>query len=271
MLSYLENYRKARLKNWIIIPPMLFSLMFLFFVMGMLFTAPAANIYNCYNVGFGALCDCMSLFIAVKFVYHAATTRNLYEFLEEGDTKGTKLYFVLVFIFLIIVIVCFLNISLDQILEMKDFMFEIVMLIGIALLFSIINFLSLKGEIIKFKNIINSLSETEEETLKEEVITLKDYYGSKFTKRFLIKFTPFTCTATDYNNITKASVKFEQGRYGTGGYYIKIYDKNSKLVGRVTIMYDNNAKNQLNAFLANLKLKCSNISFKFNRNLFWPK
>lgn len=59
MLSYLQNYRKARLKNWIIIPPILFSLMLLFFVMGMLFTAPTANIYNCYNVGFGALCDCM--------------------------------------------------------------------------------------------------------------------------------------------------------------------------------------------------------------------
>lgn len=139
--------------------------------MGMIFMAPAANIYNCYNVSFGALCDCM-----------------------------------------------FLNIPLDQILEMKDFMIEIVMLIGI-----------------------------------------------------LIKFTPFTCTATDYNDITKTSVKFEQGRYGTGGYYIKIYDENSKVVGRVTIMYDNNAKNQLNDFLANLKLKCSNISFKFNGNLFWPK
>lgn len=110
-------------------------------------------------------------------------------------------------------IVCFLNIPLDQILEMKDFMIEIVMLIGIALLFSIINFLQLKGEIIKFKNIINSLSETEEETLKEEVITLKDYYGSKFTKRFLIKFTPFTCTATDYNDITKASFKFNRNLF----------------------------------------------------------
>lgn len=29
-VELLENYRKARLKNWIIIPPILFSLMFLF-------------------------------------------------------------------------------------------------------------------------------------------------------------------------------------------------------------------------------------------------
>lgn len=271
MLSYLENYRKARLKNWVIIPIILFSSMILFWVMGTLFMSPAANINNYNNVGFGVFCLCMVLFIAVKSIYHAATTRNVYEFLEEGDRKGTKFYIILVFISLISVIVCFWNIPLDEILETKDFMLEIVMLIVIVALLCIINFLSLKREITKFKNTIKFLSETEEKVLKEEIITLKNYYGSTLTKSFLIRFTPFACAAIHYNDIMKVSVEFVHARYSKGCYSIKIYDKNYKLFGRVIIMYDNNAKKDLKTFLANLKLKCCNVSFKFSRNFFWPK
>lgn len=167
----------------------------------------------------------------------------------------------------------FWSVPLDEILKIKDFILEIVFLIVLVDLLIMINFLSLKREIPKFKNIIESLSETEEKILRKEIITLKDYYYFRFTTSFLIKFTPFSCAAIDYNDIMKVSVKFVRPSKGDskGHYFIKIYDKNSKSLGRIIIMNDKNAKNDLKALMANLKLKCSNISLKFSRNFLWPK
>lgn len=273
MLSYLENYRQARLRNWVVIPIILFSSMLLFFIISLLLMPSPQNTNNCYIAGFGVVYLCMDLFIAVKFVHHAATTRNLYKFLEEGDKRGLKFYVVLVFMSLIGVILCICNIPSDEILKSREFILETVFLIVIVDFLFVINFFSLKKEIPKFKNMIKSLSETEEQKLKKEIMTLKDYDDFRFTKNFLIKFTPFACVAIDYNDIMKGLVKYVPPSRGSnkGSYFIKIYDENSKSLGSISIMCDKNVKNDLKALIETLKLKCSNISLEFSRNFFWPR
>ncbi|GKX66541.1 hypothetical protein [Inconstantimicrobium mannanitabidum] len=272
MLSYLEKYKKARLKYSIVIPSILFSSMFLFLIISfILLQADTSNI-NDYT-GFAIFSLCMVVFIVGKVIYNSKAIKiDPYELLEKGDTKGIKFYISLSCVTLISVGECLRNISLYKIksypAEMKRIIIAF-MSLGIVFigLMIIINSLLLKRDITKFKNIIKSLSETEEKALKEEVITLKDYEGFKFTTNFLIRFIPNQCTAIDYNDIFKTSVKYYSGGRNYSSYYtIKIYDKNSKFLGNFGIPCGRrkNVESNLVTFLANLKLKCSNVLFEFD-------
>lgn len=279
MLSYLEKYKKARLKYSIVIPSILFSSMFLFLIISLiLIQADTTNVNEC--TGFAVFSLSMVFFVVGKVIYNSKATKiEVYEILEKGDTKGIKFYICLSIITLISVGECLWNISLYKIraypIEMKRTIIAF-MSLGIAFIGSmiIINSLLLKREIAKFKNAIKSLSETEEKVLKEEVITLKDYEGFKLTTNFLIRFIPNQCTAIDYNDIFKTSIKYcSGGRNYSSFYAIKVYDENTKLLGKFCIQCGRrkSVESDLITFLAKLKLKCNNIFFEIDSDSFYFK
>lgn len=279
MLSYLEKYKKARLKYSIVIPSILFSSMFSFLIISLILIEADSTNVNDYT-SFAIFSLCMVFFIVGKVIYNSKATKiDTYELLEKGDTKGIKFYIILSCITLISVSECLWNISLYKIraypLETKRIIIAF-MSLGIVFIgfMIIINSLLLKHDIAKFKNTIKSLSETEEKVLKEEVITLKDYEGFKFTTNLLIRFIPNQCTFIDYNDIFKTSVKYYSGgRNYSSSYVIKIYDKNSKFLGNFGIPCGRrkNVKSNLITFLANLKLKCRNILFDFDSDSLYFK
>lgn len=272
MLSYLEKYKKARLKYSIVIPSILFSSMFLFLIISLILLQADTTNVNDYT-GFVIFSLCMVFFIVGKVIYNSKATKiEIYEILEKGDTKGIKFYISLSCITLISVSECLRNISLYKIrsypVEVKRIIIAF-MSLGIVFIggMIIINSLLLKRDITKFKNTIKSLLEAEEKLLKEEVITLKDYEGFKLTTNFLIRFIANQCTAIDYDDIFKTSVKYcSGGRNYSSFYAIKVYDRNSKLLGNFCISCGRrkNVERNLITFLVNLKLKCSNISFEFD-------
>lgn len=279
MLFYLEKYKKARLKYSIVIPSILFSSMILFLIISFILIQGISTNANGYSA-FAIFSLCMVFFIVGKVIYNSKTIKiDAYELLEKGDTKGVKFYIGLSFVTLISVGGLLWNIPLYKIREYPSEMKRIIiafMLLGIVFVGSIIiiNSLILKKDIAKFKNLIKSLSKTEEKVLKEEVLTFKNYEGFKFTTNFLIRFVPNQCTAINYNDISKTSVKYlSGGRNYKSSYAMKVYDKNTKLLGYFVFLCDRrkDVERELITILANLKLKCSNILFDFDCDGFYCK